>query len=371
MSEKRQILILTINHPWFENRVFYKVVRSLLKVSDVHVRIITGHQAKTDTIKCEDNFEYEIVPNDVSKFGMVRYFIKRGLELKPDIVICIEPLSLIAGFTLKKKINCRFIYDCHEYYSEANHEKRKFLTIFYNFFESYLTKRTDSIVTVNDILVKFYKKSNQKTFLCANYPLQESFQLRKNESIKKEYDLFYAGSLSFERGLKIYLETAKLFKTNDKLFNFLILGNFKDVETAKYFKEYIQKNNLKKVITYLPYQTHEEVLKEINKTKLGIFFADIKASPRYDRAIAVKIFDYMTQSIPVVINKLTMLSDLINKAQNGWIIDYNSKDLYRFLCIILENESLLNEKGKNGYEYAIKNLSWENQEADLFNAVFG
>ena len=367
----KKILILSIAHPWFENRVYYKVIKSLLKVENVSVRIITGHHAKTDIIKHEENFDYEIVPKEISRYGMVNYFIKKGIEFNPNIVICIEPLTLIAGYSLKKKLNCRFIYDCHEYYGEANHEKRRFLTFFYNCYERYYAKKADSIITVNEILVNLFKKTNPNTFLCANYPLREHFNFDARDTVKQEYDLIYSGSISLERGLRIYLETAKLFKKNNKTFHLLILGNFKNTETAKYFKDYVKNNQLNDIITYKPYMAYEKVLCEIRKSKLGIFFADTATSPRYDKAIAVKIFDYITQSIPVVINKLTMLSKLVNTAKNGWIIDFSSEELYRFLCIILENDHLLYEKGKNGFDYGSKYFIWENQEPDLYEAVFG
>jgi glycosyltransferase involved in cell wall biosynthesis len=121
----------------------------------------------------------------------------------------------------------------------------------------------------------------------------------------------------------------------------------------------------------MPYMPIDTVLSIIRKSKIGIFMGDITTTPRYNKAISMKVLEYMTQSVSVIINKVDMLSELVNKADSGWIIDYDSKELYQLLKTTLKNDAILNEKGRNGYEYLLKNMVWENQEFELFKAVFG
>lgn len=371
-NKKIKILILTISHIWFDSRLFYKVSKSLLKKSS-QIHLITANSKdneKKDIIP--DNFTYEIIPEKISKIKIIPYFIRKALQYKPDIIICIEPLSLIAGYIVKKKLNCRFVYDAHEYFAAAFNEKHRGFGGLYWAFEKYFASKTDSIITVNNLLVNHLQKANQNTFLCANQPNRDLFiNESKNLNASKKYDLIYAGSLAFERGLKIYLATAKLFKQNNKDFKLLIIGSFKDKITETFFFDYINFHNLKDYIIYKAYTPHELVLKEIQASKTGIFMGDIQACPRYNQSISMKIFEYMSQCIPVIINKLEMLSDLVNKSDSGWIINYDSQELYNLLTNIIPDKELLDKKAISGYRYMLNNLLWEHQEKELFNAVFG
>jgi glycosyltransferase involved in cell wall biosynthesis len=116
---------------------------------------------------------------------------------------------------------------------------------------------------------------------------------------------------------------------------------------------------------------HDEVLTAIRCARLGIFMADIETSPRYAKATNVKVYDYMTQSIPVIVNDLSICKQTIEEAQCGWSIEYETSSIYSAICSILNDDVALKIKGKNGYEFSIVNYLWENQEPELYRAVFG
>ena len=417
------VLILTINHPWYDSRVFFRVVKSLQK-KDVHIHLITACPTNKADFPIEDNFSFEILKSK-NKYSIILNFILLGLKMKPDIIICVEPLTLISGLVLKRLINfgrgkprpydtgrstlrpykpignrhydCRIVYDCHEYYSEAFDEKIKGFAPLYWAFESYFACRFDSIITVNDILVQQFKKINKHVFLCANLPSIEIFDENISEKI---YDLIYSGQLSFERGLKTYLKTAKLFKINNKEFNLLIIGSFKNKISEKYFFDYIKFHQLENIVTYKAYLPIKEVLKDIKLSKIGIFVGDKILSPRYNKAISMKILEFLSQNVPVIVNDLDMLKEFVEKSQGGWVIGNvkckmknetrrgdvpiaskngtwghvpyrcESHELYNLLNEVLNDERLLNEKGKKGFEFLKGNMFWEMQERALYEAVF-
>ena len=392
---KKKILVITINHVWYDSRLYYKIVKSLLK-KNVEILLLTGSQISHCLPEIE-SFTYQLIPKNKTKFSMLIYFIKQGVMFKPDIVICIEPLSLISGYILKQINKSRFIYDCHEYYAEAFGEKvslkfckkhlRSLFTKLYWKFERFFASKTDSIITVNNQLVSCFKKINKNTYLCANYvtkehlrSLDENVALHSKQGDKESSlsysslrlpHLIYVGGLSFEKGLKIYLETAKLFKENDKNYSFMIIGTFKNQTTMQYFFDYITKHDLNDHVLYKPYLPHDIVLSEIKKAKIGVFLGDTSLSNRYEKTIHMKIIEYLSQSKPVIINKLAMLSNLVNDSQGGWIIEYDSKELYDLSINILKDDILLREKGKKGFDFITNNFVWENQEETLYKAVFG
>jgi hypothetical protein len=333
----------------------------------VEIHIITGNNNDTVGFDCDTNVSREFYPLK-NRLNNLLYMLKSGKRYNPDIVVCIEPQTMIVGLYLKKKLNCRIVYDCHEYYADAFAEKRKSLSSLYSKFEKFLSRRVDAIITVNEILVNYFRSINNNVYLCANLPNAQYFS---DTFVKKRYDMVYAGYLTFERGLKVYLETMRLFKEKMIKFSFLVIGQFKDTQTSEFFFDFIEKNCLSEYIVYKPFMPYQSVLREIKASKIGIFFADVDKSPRYDKAISVKIFDYMTQSVPVLINDLQMLSELVNDAQCGWIVDFDSESLFAQLYDIINDDALLSQKGQNGYLYAKGKLIWENQESELYKAILG
>ncbi|MCL2064725.1 MAG: glycosyltransferase [Candidatus Cloacimonetes bacterium] len=382
---KKKILILTISHIWFDTRVFYKIVQSLLKM-DSKIRLITNNQINSNKkINHSPDFTYHIIPQKNNKIYILFCFILQAVKFKPDIVICVEPLSLIAGFILKQIFKCRLVYDNHEFYVEAFGDKMRELSLgkisvcllskLYWCYESYFAKKADSIITVNDHLLKRYKYVNQNVFLCANYLIHDTFKKNdkyiSKEALIKQYDLIYVGSLAFERGLNIYLKTAKLFKKNKKPFTFLIIGNFKNLSTEKYFFNYIKYHHLHEYIIYKPYMPNEQALIEMKAAKIGVFMGDVVQCKKYHKTTNMKIFEYFSQSIPVIVNKLDNLSELVYKSKGGWTINFDDKALYNLSVRVLNKDNLVTKKGECGYKYTKKHFIWENQEPELYEAILG
>jgi len=368
------ILIITTQHAWCDTRIYSKITSSLIK-KDQKVHLITGNLKSIESITDVDFFTYEFVPLTSSRLKQLIFFIRKGIKLKPNVVLCIEPVTMFAGFFLKKILKCRVVYDAHEFYAEAFAERHKSYYKLYLFVEKLIASKLDAIIAVNDILCDRFKPNS---FLCANFPNKDSFIDFKKEHITStiqerspKYDAVYVGCLWFERGLKIYLETAKLFAINNKPFKLLLIGTFKDTFTETFFYDFIKINKLENFICYKPFIPNNKALKEMQLARVGLFLGDIKASPRYDKSISMKILEYFSQGIPVIINNLSVLSDFVLESRGGWVINYKSSDLYKLLTEIIGNEVLLKEKALNGYCYVYENAIWESQEKILYEAMFG
>ena len=370
----KKILIISVSHFWYDSRVFFRVVKSILKKnnenSEIKVKLITQNQKDNNTIHTE-NFEKEIIDSKINKLLLLILFVAKGIIYKPDIVICIEPLTLISGILLKKKLNCRLIYDSHEFFAMAFAEKYKQTKSLYWFFEKALAKQTDAIITVNEELVNHLSKANSNTFLCANYPVKSLFLNEDNPVLTKKYDLIYAGGLCFERGLLQYLQAACYLKKANFNFTFAIIGVFFEKSTENFFHNYIKYHDLINNIKYIPYIPIEDVLLEIRQSKIGIFMGDINKRPRLDKTLNMKVLEYISQGVPVIVNESTVLKDFVNQSKCGWIIPYSSKELFYLLKRIINNEFDLDIIGAKARDYIYKKYTWENQEESLYEAIFG
>ncbi|MDD4155070.1 MAG: glycosyltransferase [Candidatus Cloacimonetes bacterium] len=372
----KKILILSVSHFWYDSRLFFRVIKSLLKKNNVsesvqvYIKLMT--QNSKDNLQIEvENFEKVFISSKLNRFAVLKSFIKEGLSYQPDIVICIEPLTLIAGHILKKRTQCRFIYDSHEYFAMAFEEKYKYTYSLYWQVEKYFAKKTDAIITVNKELVQHLSNANPNTHLCANYPVKDLFLKNTGETIKKEYDLIYAGGICFERGLLQYLQAARYLKADNIVFTFAIVGVFFEKSTKDFFDNYLKQYHLENSVIYIPYIPIEQVLLEIRKSKIGIFMGDITKRPRLDKTLNMKIFEYLSQGIPVIVNDSTVLKDFVNQTNSGWVIPYSSKELYKLMKQIINKEFDLELIGNEAKQLVYDKYVWENQEEVLYNAVFG
>jgi glycosyltransferase involved in cell wall biosynthesis len=366
MNNSKKILIVTHSHPWFDHRLYYKICKSLLK-KDVIIKLLTSNTLDNPYLE-ESKISVDYISPSYNKIKKLIYWIKKGKEFKPDITITVEPLTLLVGYYLKLFNKSRFVYDCHEFYSVNKKKKNKFIGSLYQLFEFFFSKRADAIISVSDEMKKYFINLNKNIFICPNLPVQNILSPINNNN-DKIYDLIYTGAIYFERSIKLYLETVNLFKQNNLFFKFCVIGVFKDDSVKKFFFNYITKNKLQDYVIFKDYMPHDELLKEIKKSKASIFIGNSSIKPSYDYSIPVKIFDSMSQAIPVIINNLQMLSQLIIKSDCGWIIDESAQALFFLLKEIIYNDDLLFEKGSKGLNYLTNNLTWECCETELYKSL--
>ncbi|MCL1827189.1 MAG: glycosyltransferase, partial [Candidatus Cloacimonetes bacterium] len=330
---------------------------------DISVYLVTSNQKDDKSLQTPANFTYDFIAPNLSHTSMIWSLYKKGLSIKPDIVLCIEPITMFAALYLKQKLRCHTVYDAHEFYPEAFAERHKIGANIYKYIEKRLANNMDSVLAVNSIIAGRFKRNS---VMCANFPSQGSFV--SNLDSEKLYDIIYAGCLWFERGLKIYLETALLFKKANKQFKMLLIGSFKDTATERFYHGYIQQNQLQEYILYQPFKPNTLVLQDMQHSKIGLFLGDVEHSPRYDKSISMKVLEYFCQGIPAVVNDLDVLGKFVTEAKGGWIVKYSAQALYDVLVEAFENPILIKEKAKNGYDYCQKYAVWENQENELYKA---
>ena len=117
---KKKVSIVTSGHPYYDERIFYKFARSLNK-NGYEVSIICS------TVETEIDFVKDGIHiigfdgSNLKKSEKVSKFYDYLTKTKLDVIICCEPLPILAANKIRKeRKKVRIIYDITEWYPHQN-----------------------------------------------------------------------------------------------------------------------------------------------------------------------------------------------------------------------------------------------------------
>ena len=290
------------------------------------------------------------------------------VRFKPEFIhahdLPMVPVALIFG----KLFRIPIIFDMHENYPEAlkAFQKKGIINfLFKNYkaaklLEKICIRKSDAIITVvrenSERLIKQSVES-KKIYLVSNTVDLDTFATEPiDEYILQKYRnkivLLYAGYVTPERGLDIVVRGMSFLKeklTNSKL---LIIGNGISVSA------------LKKLMIDLSLNDFVEFIKWPGHDKLSSYFkvARIFISPQpqcefWDTTIPHKLFEYMSQSKPVLAADSKAIKRVIEETNSG--MTYKTANPEDFSAKLLEILSSNVPFGENGLKAVKQTYNWE------------
>jgi glycosyltransferase involved in cell wall biosynthesis len=83
-------------------------------------------------------------------------------------------------------------------------------------------------------------------------------------------------------------------------------------------------------------------------------------------AVCVKLFEYMQVGLPVIVNDLPAMAQIVRDAQCGLLADpLNPEDIADAMVRLLSNEEGMQVMGKNARQAFLENYSWTLAEKQL------
>ena len=104
-----KICIVSNSHHTTDVRLYYKMGLSLKKLGKVYLICTSG--VRNSTIN-----PYQLVVDTESQWNALRLLYEEAKRIRPDIVICVEPLTVCVGLVLRRKLRCRVVFDVHEFF---------------------------------------------------------------------------------------------------------------------------------------------------------------------------------------------------------------------------------------------------------------
>ncbi len=362
MSSK--IAILTNSHRSDDVRLHGKIGTSLAKIADVRIFAPIGLD------DFDLNPSVSIIPN-ATKFTYLQNAYHLIKSYKPDIIVCVEPLTLIVGQKLKREIGCKLVYDVHEYFSLAMGERlfspfKQLANFLYSRIEKKLFSKTDLVITVNNHLRKYYRRYSLDTITCANYPHLKGCEQHEG---KKQYDIVYVGGVYQERGILKILKAISILKNKHPDFKAVIAGEFKNRDFQNKYEKTIIDLNLTKHVLFMGMLPHCQVYDLLVKSRIGICLLDPRIK-RYQLGVPIKVIEYLEAGLPIIANDFQQIRDIIEHQELGYCIPYNSRVLSDKIDLLLQkNDDYFLQTAMKSRELVRTELNWETQEPLLLTKI--
>ncbi len=370
-----KICIISNSHPSNDVRLFYKLATSLAKQHEVW--LIT-----TNGMVNDKHNPYQLVVDSESPWRALRHLAHKVRELKPDLLICVEPLTLLVAWRLKKKLGFKVIFDVHEFFANAFAERFPLLIRFpfflvYLFGLKYLQKIADFVFTVNrEVGIQLLgRKAETRMLALPNYPVRHVWDYECNipgalEHIcQMSFDLIYIGGLTHDRGVFKILKLASLLKLEFPRLKILILGKFFSPETEKQFHQSINSYNLNAIIYYHEWIPAEKIGLLLKRCRFGLWLFN-PLSRRLKLTVPLKVLEYLSAGLPVITVKTPLMKALIEHNGLGVCCGSQARSIAKTTAKMLRlPEPEYQAMSQKCLSISDTLFNWESLEPQIFKAI--
>lgn len=370
-----KICIVSNAHHTTDVRLYYKMALSLKKVGEVYLICSSG-------VRNPHVNPRQIVVDTESDWYALFLLYQQARKIKPDIVICVEPLTVFVGMALRRKLGCKVIFDVHEFYPDAFGEKFHapfswLAKLLYLGCERWLQQRADATTAVSDEILDqlIPRRQRDKAVTLPNYPVKNVWDYNCETPpeistiCEMNFDLIYIGGLTEDRGVFKILKSVSLLKQEFPQLNVLILGKFHSPAVEKEFNDTINARNLNAIIYYQNWIPAEKIGLLLKRSRVGLWLFNPQ-SKRMRRAVPLKVLEYFAAGLPVVSVNTPLMRDLVEKNRLGVCCEYQSaaiaKAIGELLRLDKEEYAAMSKRASDLIEYQ---YNWEAIEPRLLKLV--
>ena len=349
---------LTVHKPE-DDRVWYQQAQALLE-SGHEVFIISARMKTFDreNVFCFDN-------TNLSHSEQIDKFCDFLSEINPDIIICDNPVSVLASYKYKKTTKNRQLkiyYDITEYYPSKihfHHASRTQNVI--KFFVLCGVSFYTSLLVSGFIFGEHYKALPYKIFfwkkrvnLAYYADLKHIKTYPVNENPEK-FTMFFAGKMKEETGFPVFvnaaIECAKQFQNI----------NFECRVVSTDISSELTKNIGKNLtINFLPIIPFLDFCEKFGTSDIFFDLRDIDLENSH--SLPIKLFYYMAAGRPVVYSRLKAIEQGVPEINKFGILvnPTNTSDVVNAISKYLSNKDLYRNHCENARQLAEQKYNWEN-----------
>jgi len=371
------IAFLTSGHEPFDDRIFYHMARTLCNHSH-NVLIISS---KRDLNEVSKDIRLTCFAGDnLSKRDKINHFTQRLSVFKPDVIICSEPLTIVAAKQYSKRVNenIRIIYDITEWYPSKknlgvyNYFVRWFFfqkLLFFNFWTASLT---DSF-----IFGEWYKSKPYrflfpgKSFIYITYyPDLKYIPYCKPDLQTGKLRLTYSGKISLEKGFgNFMIVIQKLIELKRDIdIEVKVIGwyeNIREKEECGNILNRASRNISVKMIDRQDFETFIELIKETD------IFLDLRSDDfENQHCLPIKLFYYAALGRPVIFSDLRAIRKEVEIEKFGFLVKPDDYDtMVKIISEYLNDSDLYYQHCINGRKLAENNYNWQRIESRFLKFI--
>jgi len=302
----------------------------------------------------------------------MRELYKAALDLKADIYHCHEPESLAVAAKIKKKLNCRIIFDSHEMWSASIAQRfpeslHQLITHVYKWYEHKNIPECDYVLGASWTISEYLESilGRERTEVLLNCTPADIFGEVPERKWNEETIVCHEGNLPFARGLKTMVKAIEIVSKKYPV-KFKIIGDVFGKE-KEWLEEYVKLNNLNGIIERTGWLDYRDVGPALAHCHIGLIA--LQNLPNNVVTSANKEFNYMYFGIPFVSPDFRLSTNkLIAEEKCGLSADSQSPESYaQAITFMIEHRNETLRMGENARRASEVKYSWSHMEKKLLN----
>ncbi len=332
---------------------FHLPYLKLLHDNGYEVHVATNGNEQFPNCDVKHQICIERSPFEISNIKAIKQLRKIIDAEKFDIIHCHTPMGAVvarlAAKNARKKYGTRVIYTAHGFHFYKGAPKINWL-LFYPI-EKYLTKYTDTLITINSedfnlAKSKFSKRCKDIQYLPGIGVDDSLFDLsitsKEKEKLMNEFKLnksdfiiIYPARLCPDKNQLLLINFMK--KMDDKNIKLLLPGRD---EYNGYLQKFVDDNNVNNVF-FLGHRTDVSKLLKISNLLIATSIRE---------GFGINLVESLASKIPVIAVDNRGHREIIKNGVNGFIIKNDIDDLVKAFNLIYNDRDLYNELKVNSYE---------------------
>lgn len=326
------VAFLTSTHSPFDDRIFYHQAKSLAKIFKAVIISSTENIRTTidDIAVVSDN------SHGADKKMKVEFFKQSLIQFNPELIICSEPLPIIAALDYKKTTykKVKIIYDVTEWYpSKKNLEGLPLLKQIFTFLKLLIVNLYASSSCDGFIFGEYYKSlpyrflfGFKKWEMVSYYPDLNYINYQKSELVSGKICLGYTGKISEEKGIRNFFAAAVALKRKspETKVKLKIIGwCLSDTEKNTFDKLCREAENIEiEIMGKQDFETFSDQLHDVD-----ILFDLRKLDFENNHCLAIKVFYYAACGKPVIYSDIKAIKRDIDVKKFGYFVDPNDSEM--------------------------------------------
>ncbi len=345
-----------------------------LSANNNNVSITSSRQELNDivdgvNITCFDG-------NNLTKKDKIRKFTEHLADFKPSVIICSEPLPLLAAnqYSKKTRDKIRIIYDITEWYPSKKNLTpynlliRWFVFIKLMFFNFWAAGSADSF-----IFGEWYKSKPyrfifpRKPFVfIPYYPNLEYIPFNEPSLQKNRLRLSYSGKISLEKGYGNFISVINTLieLKRDLSIEIKIIGWYESEQDRSECEQLFNPANPRISIIRFERLSFRNFLETIKDTDI---FLDLREDDiENQHCLPIKLFYYAAFGKPVIFSDLKAIRKEVETEQFGFLVKPDDfKKIARIISDYLDNEKSYLRNCRNARQLAETKYNWQKTEPEL------
>jgi glycosyltransferase involved in cell wall biosynthesis len=371
------ISFLTSSHLPYDDRIFYHMAKSLSahgnEVEIISSKVFLTEVADAITLKC-------FAGDDLPKGIKILKFEELLSGFSPEVIICSEPLTVLAAkqYSKKQPERIRIIYDITEWYpSKKNLVLYKipfqwFVFVKLLLFNLWVSRYADSF-----IFGEWYKSKPYRLFFPGTsflvtpyYPALKYINYKKPELSEGKLRLSYSGKISREKGFGNFINVLKkiIELRSDLRLEVKIIGWYDSDRDKEESEKLTSSVNSSITFTILGRQSLKSFIELIKECDI---FIDLRSDDfENQHCLPIKIFYYAALGRPVIYSDLKAIRKEVDIDKFGFLVKpTDTENIAKLILNYLKNRELYIRHCSNARYLAEKDYNWQKGESEFITFV--